>query len=239
MMFFIGLPSFAKAPPESESHWSEEAWDNFKSPFTTKGKYILMGGAGLTASLLFFEDQIIDPVQHETVEDKPLGATSKFGDLGGQGVPNAIYAAGMLTYGLLAKNSESLRDASGMLQATTYSFFTTTLLKTTVREPRPYNSHIKTSFPSGHTAAAFAFASYVGCRHSLGWGVAAYSLATFVGFSRMNDDAHYLHDVVAGAAIGGSYGLGVCLAENRRKDVSSWYVSPTAGGVLVGFASDY
>lgn len=245
---FLSGSSYAVEEPPPDSPWFHDAWDNFKSPVTTKAKYVLLGGAGLTASLLIFEDQIIDPVQNETIEHKPLGSTSKMGDLAGQGIPNAAYLVGMLSYGLLARNSESLQAASGMFQATAYSALVTTGLKYTVREQRPYNHKLRNSFPSGHTTSAFAFASYVGCRHSLPWGIAAYALATFVGYSRMNDNAHYLHDVVAGAAIGASYGIGVCLAENRRVSEaeerkrqvnSSWYLAPARGGMMVGLNVNY
>ena len=247
-LILISFESLAADQIQKEFDWQQDAWENFKSPVTTDAKYFLFGGAGLTATLLFFEDQIVDPVQHEAVEDKPLGSTSKLGDLGGQGITNALYVAGMISYGLLAKNSESMRDASGMLQATAYSVLVTTSLKYTVREPRPNDSNTRNSFPSGHTTAAFAFASYVGCRHSLPWGIAAYAFAAFVGFSRVNDNAHYLHDVAAGAAIGGSYGLGICLSENRRTEErepskhqvsSSWYVAPISGGFASGLTLNY
>lgn len=60
------------------------------------------------------------------------------------------------------------------------------------------------SFPSGHTAAAFALATVVSLRyrHSFWVGAASYSVAAAVGLSRMALDRHWLSDVVAGAAIG-------------------------------------
>ncbi|MEN6559689.1 MAG: phosphatase PAP2 family protein [Acidobacteriota bacterium] len=60
------------------------------------------------------------------------------------------------------------------------------------------------SFPSGHTAAAFALATVVSLRyrHSFWVGAASYSVAAAVGLSRMAMDRHWLSDVVAGAAIG-------------------------------------
>ena len=80
----------------------------------------------------------------------------------------------------------------------------------TVREPRPYDGSVRTSFPSGHSTTAFAFASYVTAEHGiLPFGVFATGLATLTAASRMNDNKHYLHDVVAGATIGTAYGLGL------------------------------
>ena len=49
-------------------------------------------------------------------------------------------------------------------------------------------------------------------------GGAAYSLAGFVSYRRMNDNRHYLHDVMAGATIGTAFGYGVCLSEDQQKE---------------------
>lgn len=229
---------------KEESSWSQTAWENMKSPVTTDAKYALLGGSALLAGVLIFEDQLIDPTQEESVEHKPLGKYSKVGDLAGQLVPNAVYTLGMLSYGYFQSDQKALLRSYNMFQSTLYAVFVTTVLKFTVREPRPTNSNERTSFPSGHTTSAFAFASYVGCRHSWPWGLAAYAMAGFVGYSRINDNRHYLHDVIAGATIGESFGLGICLLEKEREKASSekddfaytWYAYPSQEGFNGGLA---
>jgi undecaprenyl-diphosphatase len=63
--------------------------------------------------------------------------------------------------------------------------------------PMPRSS----SFPSGHTASAFAFATGVGhVLPSLSFPVRA--AATLVGYSRVHTGVHYPGDVLAGAFIG-------------------------------------
>lgn len=57
------------------------------------------------------------------------------------------------------------------------------------------------SFPSGHTAAAFAGASYLHYRYGWKWGLPTYAAAAVVGYSRVEADRHFWYDVVAGAAI--------------------------------------
>jgi hypothetical protein len=57
------------------------------------------------------------------------------------------------------------------------------------------------SFPSGHAASAFAFASAVG-RVLPTAGVPIRCLAALVGYSRVHTGVHYPGDVVAGALIG-------------------------------------
>ena len=57
------------------------------------------------------------------------------------------------------------------------------------------------SFPSGHTAAAVAFAHGVS-RFLPGAGIGLHSLAAVVGYSRVHTGVHYPGDVVAGALLG-------------------------------------
>ncbi|WP_051732732.1 phosphatase PAP2 family protein [Kitasatospora phosalacinea] len=57
------------------------------------------------------------------------------------------------------------------------------------------------SFPSGHTASAFAFAT--GVASHLPWAAAPLGLlAASVGYSRVHTGVHYPGDVVAGALLG-------------------------------------
>jgi membrane-associated phospholipid phosphatase len=57
------------------------------------------------------------------------------------------------------------------------------------------------SFPSGHTAAAVAFASAAG-RVLPAAGVPLHSLAALVAYSRVHTGVHYPGDVIAGALLG-------------------------------------
>ncbi len=57
------------------------------------------------------------------------------------------------------------------------------------------------SFPSGHSASAFAFATAVGMEHKVA-GVVLFPLAAAVGYSRVHTGVHWPSDVAAGAAIG-------------------------------------
>ena len=61
------------------------------------------------------------------------------------------------------------------------------------------------SFPSGHTAAAFAFAT--GAARELAWaGPPLYALAALVGYSRVHTGVHYPLDVIVGALAGVALG---------------------------------
>jgi hypothetical protein len=73
-------------------------------------------------------------------------------------------------------------------------------LKYSIDEQRP-NGHGE-SFPSGHTAIAFAGAEFIRKQYGWGWGLPAYVSAGIVGWSRVEAGKHWTHDVLAGAAIG-------------------------------------
>ena len=76
----------------------------------------------------------------------------------------------------------------------------TEILKYVVGEKRP-NSDSDTSFPSGHTSAAFAMATVIADYHPK-YTIPAFAVALTIGWSRVEVGAHYWRDVVAGAAIG-------------------------------------
>jgi membrane-associated phospholipid phosphatase len=178
------------------------------SPLSTDAAYAFWTGATMTTYLLLTEDTISDVATRKTYEKKPLGDASKFGDLYGQVYPNIIYFAGMGLHGFFTTNKKSFGRASHMFKATLYSTLLATVLKYSVREPRPNATHEKNSFPSGHTTTAFAFATVIATQHEWYWGFLAMGGAALTGYSRMNDGRHFLHDVVAGMTIGVSYGLG-------------------------------
>jgi membrane-associated phospholipid phosphatase len=74
---------------------------------------------------------------------------------------------------------------------------------------------ISTSFPSGHSAAAFAFATGVG--HALpAAGIPLRALAALVAYSRVHTGVHYPGDVITGSLIGGALAQVTSVALDRR-----------------------
>ena len=74
------------------------------------------------------------------------------------------------------------------------------LLKEAVSKPRPNGTNDR-SFPSGHTAAAFAAASFLHAYGGPEAGVPAYGVAVATALARVRADRHFLDDVIAGAGI--------------------------------------
>jgi membrane-associated phospholipid phosphatase len=79
------------------------------------------------------------------------------------------------------------------------------------------------SFPSGHTASAFAFAAAVSSETQRWWpdtrwiiGPILYGGATLTGVSRIYNKAHWASDVMAGAALGTFTGVKVVRYEHSH-----------------------
>jgi hypothetical protein len=88
-----------------------------------------------------------------------------------------------------------------LVEALAISEMVTQTLKFATHRERPDGSNER-SFPSGHAADTFAFATALE-RH-LGWrgAVPAYALASYVAISRLPANRHWLSDAVFGSAIG-------------------------------------
>jgi membrane-associated phospholipid phosphatase len=106
----------------------------------------------------------------------------------------------------------------------------------------------RTSFPSGHTTAAFAFASAVSADlrrwHPTAGRVATpllYAGATSVGLARMYDDRHWASDVVVGAGVGLIAGSRVVAYARAHPDnaverhLLGLTIAPSPAGLVVGF----
>ena len=88
----------------------------------------------------------------------------------------------------------------------------------------PVTRHVamprSTSFPSGHAASAFAFATGVAADLPAA-GIPLSAAAAVVAYSRVHTGVHYPADVIAGSVAGGSIApLSVALIRRRRPPVS-------------------
>jgi hypothetical protein len=118
------------------------------------------------------------------------------------------YAPAASVYALNAfgvKGKNNMRDRS-VIFITSYAIMATTVLglKSIVHEERPDGSS-NNSFPSGHTATAFAGAEFLWQEYkdkSIWYGIAGYAVATGTGLFRIYNNRHWLTDVAAGAGIG-------------------------------------
>uniref|UniRef100_UPI0040482C40 phosphatase PAP2 family protein n=1 Tax=Mariniflexile sp. TaxID=1979402 RepID=UPI0040482C40 len=80
----------------------------------------------------------------------------------------------------------------------------TYILKYTINKPRPDGATDGHAFPSGHTAEAFAGASFLQRRYGWKYGIPAYAVASYVAYSRLEglNDRHDGWDILAGIVVG-------------------------------------
>ncbi len=74
-------------------------------------------------------------------------------------------------------------------------------LKYATNKKRPYNNGYR-AFPSGHTSTTFQSAAFIQKRYGWKYGIPAYVLAGFTGYSRIAAHKHDGWDVLAGAVVG-------------------------------------
>lgn len=204
----FSLSSFADSSSQKSGFISD-----ISSPLTKPAIYYLAGGTAVTLFLISADDSVDRPLQKEATENEHR--LTNLGKIGGMCLANLAYVAAMESTYLLT-NDKLYRDLSLlMIKASAYTFASTFLLKYATQETRPDGSD-RMSFPSGHSSVTFAFASVVAEEHQWYYGAAAYSFASLVAYSRMNDNRHWFHDVVAGATIGMSYGIGLATNLNKK-----------------------
>jgi undecaprenyl-diphosphatase len=123
---------------------------------------------------------------------------------------------------LLAGGQRARRGAvHGLVSIAVTSAVTNIVLKRVFRRARP--GHLPPlvplpasfSFPSGHSASAFAFATAVSCQVP-GLAPVLLPLAAGVAYSRVRTGVHHRGDALLGSAVGVVFGLAVNRAERNR-----------------------
>jgi membrane-associated phospholipid phosphatase len=143
---------------------------------------------------------ISERIQEETWDDHPHNKTTADNYL--QFAPAvAVYALNLA--GIKGEHNFVDRSMIYLMSNLIMEGFVTTI-KNWSHIPRP-NGEGYQSFPSGHTGEAFVSATFLYEEYknvSIWYGVGGYLVAGTVGALRIYNDAHWLHDVIAGAGFG-------------------------------------
>ncbi len=155
-------------------------------------RLLLFGLLILAPSLIQSQDQIPDPPQEIKMEHR-VEAT-------GHALHYALPATAALTTLIIGDKEGSWQflKSFGANMAVTYT------LKYAFDKPRPEGATDGLAFPSGHTSVAFNSAAFIQKRYGWKYGIPAYLLAAFVGYSRIEglNDRHDGWDVLGGIITG-------------------------------------
>ena len=128
-----------------------------------------------------------------------------------------------------SKTNKASHLGFDMLRALIVSQTFTQGIKQVVRRDRPTGECC--AFPSGHASAAFATAAVVERHFGYRGSLPMFAIATYVATSRLQDNRHFLSDVMFGAALGVASGWTVVGRHGR----SSYALTPVPvrGGVML------
>lgn len=129
-------------------------------------------------------------------------------------------------YTLQQEDRQGTAQLAGTLGGTLVS---TLVLKSQIDAPRPDRSDNE-SFPSGHTAIAFASARFMHKRYGDAVHPAAlYGAAALTALGRVQSDQHYWRDTVAGAALGWAWAEVI----TEARPAAQLTLLPTVGGLAL------
>ena len=186
------------------------------------------------------------PVRDNAQAHRNSGAdkTAKQVQLFGAGYSFAVIG-GFYAYGKFAGNEEAARTGYEALEASLISGALGSVVKIGVGRSRPSTQegafHFEPfrgglSFPSGHTTQAFAVATVIAEHYPQFWvRCVAYGTAALVGASRIEQNAHFTSDVVAGAILGTLVGRTV-VRLNTKRNASG---GKGLGGLTVALAPEF
>ncbi len=189
-------------PPPTPRHTGIKAMSkhivtNFKYLPSKENLFWAGAGGGLALVAHPFDDNVNEQLVGNDTAEKIFKAGEILGELGTLlGSASVVYAAGRI------KDQPKVSHLGmDLIESLAMSEALTQTLKYTTRRERPDGSG-KNSFPSGHAADTFAFATALERHLNWKYSVAGYVFASYVAISRLPANRHWLSDAVFGSAVG-------------------------------------
>jgi hypothetical protein len=238
----VAKVSFAKDPGD----YLDDAKAYVLSPLHWDGHdWLLVGEAAAVTAVAYTFDTRVQ--QHFAPSDPlPQGDPNSLRD----SVPMLAMVLGTATVGLVTDDPKVRATARDMTEAVVFVSGSAFVLKQAFGRERPVVTADHSawfsggdSFPSGHTAAAFAAAQVFADSRPEGewsWRIAAYSLGALTAYARVHDNQHWLSDTVAGTALGIATGRFISNRGDNPENEQAFHISihPMKGGAMLKVSVD-
>jgi membrane-associated phospholipid phosphatase len=208
---------------------------------TTSEATIMLTSLGVVGIMMAFDRPLMDFVQDNKSErlSEIIEITNLFGEMAGL----APIIGGSMALGLVFKNDQLKRAAIRSVGAALISQLVVETLKALTHRARPRDNqgpyHFEgpdwtsdnTSFPSGHSAGAWAVMTVFATEFedTKIVPILAYSLAALTSFSRVYKNAHWFSDVTLAALIGWASGKLMYKLFRKKESKGNISVAPVMG----------
>ncbi len=153
----------------------------------------------------------------------------EYGNLLGNGAVHGGAGLSLYLGGKLFHKPGWAALGSDLFSAQAIADIMSTGLKVALSRTRPDGAPY--SFPSGHATAAFASAGVIANRYGLVPGIIAEATAGYVGLSRLQENKHYISDIMAGCLLGNYVAYQVV---HRDKLPGNLSISPSLSSGAIG-----
>ncbi len=204
--------------------WNDQLKPTIRHAGDSQSLWIFLGTAAATA----YTHQQDGRIRDDFGDNKGMSTSeTRYGAILGSGFPGIAIALGQMYF--------DTDDGLQHLRALAFTSATHISIALAAQRERPNGKNL--SFPSGHGSSSFATAASLAYSYGPWAGVPAFAAATYIGMSRVANNAHWASDIVAGA------GLGIFWARASAKvgivsEESSFYpiYSPSETGPMLGMA---
>ena len=229
--FFAQQPA---GPPPTPRHTGIKAMTkhlvtNFKYLPSMENLYWAAAGGGLALAAHPFDDDVNEALVGNDTAEKIFKAGEVLGQL-----PTLLTSASIVyAFGRIKDQPKVSHLGMDLIEALAMAEAVTQTLKYTTRRERPDGSG-KNSFPSGHAADTFAFATALERHLNWKYSVPAYVFSSYVAISRLPANRHWLSDAVFGSTVGIIAGRTVTSHEAERPFPVA--VAAVPGGMAIMYA---
>lgn len=212
------------------SNFFDDGLNIVKAPRNFNSTELYITGAILVGSGIAY---ISDPNVKTSIDKNHttfMNRVTPIGEKYGSSLYAGIFGSGLYLTGALMKNQGIASTGRMVVESVVYTGLVVGLLKFTFSRARPYENdgprdffdfslkEEDISFPSGHTATAFAISTVLSRKIDNTFAtIGLYGLAGLTAYERMYNNKHWFSDVLVGAALGYFIGNVIANSEDERE----------------------